>query len=474
MPFRSAFRAAPALAALAVAVPAAPATAQDRPVAFTDVTVVPMDRERRVPGQTVVVENGRITALGPAGSVTVPGNAVRVNGRGKFLMPGLSEMHAHVPPQQAVTDEQLRDIMFLYVANGVTTIRGMLGAPYQLQLRERLARGEMLGPTFHVGAPSLNGNAAPTPDTAAALVRAHKAAGYDFLKLHPGLTRPVYDAIVRTSREVGITYAGHVSADVGLEHTLASRQGSIDHLDGYLEATLPAPLLARVKSETDTVRFVEIIEGADASKLPDLARRTRDAGVWNVPTMALWEAFFSPVTVEELARRPELVYASRQAVEGWSNQKRNQVQGNAAEGVTPEVAARFLDFRLKVVKALADAGAPLLLGTDSPQLFSVPGFSLHREMQVMRRAGLTPWQILQSGTANVARYVRESLGKADEAAFGTVAVGQRADLILVDADPLADVANVAKRSGVMVKGRWIPESEIQAGLKELAARKAKG
>lgn len=459
------------LAAAALLATASASSAQSAPsatTAFVGVTVVPMDRERLIPDQTVVVRDGRIAEMGPRARVRVPAGAVTVDGTGKYLMPGLAEMHAHVPPQQAVTDAVLRDIMFLYVANGVTTIRGMLGAPYQLELRERLARGEILGPTLYVGAPSLSGQSAPTPDSAAALVRAYHAAGYDFLKLHPGLTRPVYDAVVQASREVGITYAGHISSDVGLEHTLASRQGSIDHLDGYLEASLPPALHARLMSPTDTVSFPELIAGADATRLPELARRTREAGVYNVPTAFLWESFFGPPTPEEMAARPEMRYASPQAVTAWSNQKRNRMQLDREAGMTPEVAAAYLEFRRETLRALAEAGAPLLMGTDSPQMFNVPGFALHRELAYIQAAGLTPYQILESGTRNVARYASESLGLPGD--FGIVAEGRRADLILTTANPLEDVANVARRAGVMVRGRWMPESEIQAGLEALARR----
>ena len=136
--------------------------------------------------------------------------------------------------------------MFLYVANGVTTIRAMLGAPNQLVLREQLKKGEVLGPTIFVAAPSLNGNSAPNPDTAMKLVRAHKSAGYDLVKLHPGLTRAVYDSAVKVAREVGITLGGHVSAQVGIDRTLEARQSTIDHLDGYIEGAVGDDLKRRI------------------------------------------------------------------------------------------------------------------------------------------------------------------------------------------------------------------------------------
>src|SRR5687767_12813321 len=210
--------------------------AADSVTAFVGVTVIPMDRERVLTNQTVVVRNGRIASVGTA-RANIPAGAVRIDGRGKFLMPGLAEMHAHVQgPQAANAEEMNRDIMFLYIANGITTIRAMLGAPNQLILREQLARGEVLGPTMYVAAPSLNGNTAPHAEAAMRLVREHKGNGYDLLKIHPGLTREAYDAMVKTAREVDITWAGHVSSQVGVEHILDSRQSTIDHLDGYIEA----------------------------------------------------------------------------------------------------------------------------------------------------------------------------------------------------------------------------------------------
>src|SRR5690606_23271876 len=204
-----------ALMLLAVATPLA---AQS--TVFVDVNVIPMDSERVVTNQSVVVEDGRITAIGPAASTPVPAGATRVDGSGKYLMPGLAEMHAHVPPQ-TTNAQLLADIMFLYVANGVTTIRGMLGAPYQLELREQLRSGELLGPRFYVGAPSLNGNTATDPATAARLMREHHAAGYDLVKLHPGVSREAYDSAIAVGRQLGITIAGHVPQAVGIRHAIA-------------------------------------------------------------------------------------------------------------------------------------------------------------------------------------------------------------------------------------------------------------
>lgn len=415
--------------------------------AFVGVNVVPMDRERVLEGWTVVVRDGRIEAMGPAAEVPVPAGAVRIDGAGRYLMPGLAEMHAHVPGASA-TEAQMEELMFLYVANGVTTIRGMLGAPNQLALRAALERGELLGPTLFVGAPSLNGNSAPDAATAERLVREHHAAGYDFLKLHPGLSRESYDRIVAVAREVGTTWAGHVSEGVGIDHALATRQSTIDHLDGYLPAAL------------------------EPGRMEALAAATREAGTWNVPTMYLWESFLSTEGAERWLALPEMRYASPAQREAWRRQKAGIEAQQAQAGLTEEARRTEVEGRRRMLKALADAGARLLMGTDSPQLFNVPGFALHREMEVMAAAGLTPYQVLESGTRNVGLYAAEDLGL--DGAFGTVAPGMRADLVLLEANPLADLRNVARRAGVMVRGRWVPEAEIRARLDEIAARHAGG
>ena len=449
---------------------AAPLRAQNTPtapavVAFVDVNVIPMDRERVLERQTVIVRDGRIASVEPSARARVPSGALRVDGRGKYLMPGLAEMHAHIPGAQA-PEQVIRDIFTLYVANGVTTIRGMLGAPNQLALRARTASGEMLGPTIFVGAPSLNGNNATDPATAARLVREHKAAGYDLLKLHPGIPRTSYDSIVAAARAVGITYAGHISQGVGLEHTLASRQSTIDHLDGYLEAALPEAVRMRVVA--DEAKLGEMVNAVDPSRFAALAAETRKAGTWNVPTAFLWESFFSPEAPEAMAKRAEMKYAHPQWITGWSNQKRNRIQQDQVNGVSADVSAKYLSLRRTLLKTLADSGAKLLMGTDSPQMFNVPGFALHHEIELMQEAGLTPWQVLESGTRNVAEYAEKDLQL--DGKFGTVTPGNRADLILLDANPLADVRNVARRAGVMVRGRWLPASELDRMLSEMAAR----
>ena len=447
-----------------------PALTAAQSTAFVDVNVIPLDRERVLEHQTVVVDGGRIVALGPSQRTPVPAGVTRIDGRGKFLMPGLAEMHAHVVGGQNPNHEQInKDILFLYVANGITSIRAMLGAPNQLVLRERLRRGDVLGPTMYVSAPSLNGNSAPNPDTAIKLVRAHRAAGYDFLKIHPGLSRETYDAIARTARELNLTWAGHVPADVGLQHAMELRQSTVDHLDGVLEATVPDSTAERLRN--NTASFAEFINGVQPSRFADIARQMKATNTWNVPTILVWENLYSQSeTPDEMGARAELKYWPRTAVVNFVNQKRNQVAQQRQQGLTPELAAKYLTLRRQALKAVVDAGAPLLMGTDSPQLFMVPGYALHRELGIIASAGVTPYQIYESGAKNVARYVADQLKQ--DGNFGTVAIGNRADLVLLDANPLESVSNLTKRSGVMVRGRWVSAAEIEKGLAELATRYA--
>lgn len=433
--------------------------------AFVNVTVIPMDRAGVLGNQTVLVRDGIIEAVGTSERLAARTGYTVIDGRGKFLIPGLAEMHAHIPGANAPS-QLVKDIMFLYIANGVTAIRGMLGAPNQLTLREQTARGEVVGPTIFVGAPSLNGQTAPTPEAGARLVREHRAAGYDFLKLHPGLTRVVYDSIVLAARSAGMTLAGHVSAGVGLARTLEAQQSTIDHLDGILEASVSDTMRARLMS--GPVPFGEWVREIDPDRVRFWAGRMRAAGTWSVPTAFLWESFYAGDSPEVVTQRPEMRYASPQMVAGWVRQKENMTRSQQAEGVVQADVRKFLGMRRLALKSLADSGARILMGTDSPQMFNVPGFALHREVQVMQDAGMTPAQVLASGTRNVALYAERDLKLNGR--FGSIVPGNRADLVLLDASPLSDVRNLSRRAGVMLRGRWFTAAELEHGLEEIARR----
>jgi cytosine/adenosine deaminase-related metal-dependent hydrolase len=433
-----------------------PITAADSVVAFVDVTVIPMDRERSLRGQTVVVRGQRIVAIGPSGRVKVPAGGRKVNGRGKFLIPGLAEMHAHIPGGQ-VPDSLVERTLFLYVSRGITTIRGMLGDPRHLDLRARAARGELVSPLIYTSGPSLNGNSVPTPGAAARTVGEQKAAGYDFLKVHPGINGEVFDTLVAASQRLRMRLAGHIPLDVGLERALEAQYATIDHLDGYVEAMVRKD--AKVTAAESEFFGLNLGEYLVDSMVPALAQATREAGVWNVPTQVLMENLVPGESAEALAQRPEMRYVSRETLTKWAETKNSLLRET---GSSPQSARRVMDVRRKLIKALHAARAGLLLGSDAPQIYNVPGFSTHRELESLVAAGLTPYQALETGTRNVAVFFG-TLAKT-----GTIEVGKQADLILLEANPLIDVVNTTKQSGVMLRGKWLPKSQIDTRLAAIA------
>jgi imidazolonepropionase-like amidohydrolase len=418
--------------------------------AIEHVSVIPMDRERVLDDQTVVVRGDRIEAIGPAAGVEVPTGARRIDGRGKYLLPTLAEMHAHIPGGQA-SDEQVERVLFLYAAHGIGTIRGMLGHPRHLALRTRAARGELVSPTIYTSGPSLNGTTIPTAEAAAAAVRAQKAAGYDFLKIHPGVPRAAFDALAATAHELALPFAGHVPAGVGLARALEARYRTIDHLDGYLEA------LAGDGAPASQMFGLNLVGRLDESRMAALVARTKAAGVAQVPTQALLEHWVGPDSPEAMAAWPEMRFVPKAQLAEWTTQKRGFSGGASAED-----REQFLAVRRRLLKQMHDQGVTLLLGSDGPQVWNVPGASVHRELQYLVRAGLSPWAALETGTRAVARF----FGTADR---GTVEQGKRADLLVVDANPLADVANASRIAGVMLGGRWLSRDALDARLHRIAA-----
>ena len=443
---------------IAFGTPKATRQSAERPqsIAFVNVNVVPFDRERILEGQTVIVRDGRIAQIGPASKVKVPAGAVKIDGRGKYLMPGLADMHVHLSTQPDLASQQLQ----LFLANGVTTVRNMIGKPEHLLLRDRVAKGELPGPTIYTAGPPLLGNTVPTPEVAERVVVEQKKAGYDLLKVHEGLTPETYAAIVATAKRVGIPFAGHVTATVGLKRALDAQQTSIEHLDGYLQAMVADD--SPVKPTGSQVVLGPVLEHIDESKIPALAAATRKAGVWNDPTLTLFKLIVSDVTSEDLLKWPEMQYVPAKMREAFAKQKQSTMDHPAPDGER----RRSIELRNKMLMALHDAGAKLLIGPDSPQFFLVPGFATHRELQSFVEAGLTPYEAIEAATRNPGEYFADVMKVPRD--FGTVEVGMRADLILLDANPLESVANLSRRAGVMVRGRWLPESELRKMLENVA------
>lgn len=448
-------RVAIAIAGLLVSVPAATGQQAAAPVvALVGVNVIPMDRERVLENHTLVVRDGVIAELGPASRVKPPAGAQIVQAAGKFVMPGLAEMHGHMPGADTALAER---ILMLNAVYGVTTLRNMQGHPAHLALRERLARGELLGPRLYTAGPALGGNTA-TAEAAVKTVTDQKQAGFDLLKIQEGMSRPVFDAMAEAAHRVKIPFAGHVPGDVGLQRALEARYASVDHLDGFVEALVKPG--APVDLANAGFFGSAVLDHVDASRLDAVVAATKTAGTAVVPTETLIENFFTPASIDTLFARPGLRYLPEQMVAGWEKQKRGFMTG---AGAIPESQReRLYALRRTIIRKLQDAGVLLVLGADSPQVLNVPGLAIHRELALMVKAGLTPYDALATGTRNVATY----FGTIDES--GTVSRGKRADLLVLDANPLQDITNTEKRVGVFVNGRWLPRAEIDRMLGELA------
>jgi len=431
-------------------------TAQQADFAFTHVNVITMENEQVLQDQTVLIKDGRILKIGKASGVDIGGISQVINGTGKYLMPGIAEMHAHIPGNQNGT-EIVEETLFLYLSNGITLIRGMLGQPYHLSLREQVAKGDVLGPRIYTSGPSINGNSVTSVEQAKSKVKAQKEAGYDFLKLHPGLTRENFDAVVATANEVGIPYAGHVSTGVGVRRAIEAKYGSIDHVDGYVEGLVPGSI--RVNPNTNGFFGINFTDIADESLINELVAQTKEAGVWIVPTQAMMERWIGPTPAKEIGANPEMKYMNPRTVNNWVRTKEGVLANSNYDG---EQANRFNELRRKVIGDLHKGGVGILLGSDAPQVFNVPGFSIQREMDAMVRSGLSTYETLKAGTVNPAKYF------GDESEYGKVREGLSADLILLDANPLENIANMQQQSGVMVRGTWLSADDIAKRLAEIA------
>jgi imidazolonepropionase-like amidohydrolase len=288
------------------------------------------------------------------------------------------------------------------------------------------------------------------------MVRAQKNAGYDFLKLHPGLTRANFDAITRTAKEVKIPFAGHVSFDVGVWHAIESGYATIDHLDGFVEGLVPG--IDQMTEQQTGLFGMLVADRADSSRIPALMNALRSGQVWVVPTQALAERWFSPWRDAESFRSdPAMKYMAPTTLANWVNAKQN-LEKNA--GYDSARMDAFIRFRRKLIYECNRQGVKLLLGSDAPQVFNVPGVSTHQELEYLVAAGLTPYQALKTGTVNVAEFY----GLKDA---GIVRQGAIADLVLLDGNPLADIRNSQKIAGVLVRNKWLPGQLLGTALKEL-------
>jgi hypothetical protein len=415
----------------------------DTPVVITNVNVLPMDRERVLSAQSVIVERGVITRLGPSGALTVPAGARTIDGTGKYLMPGLVDVHVHFhgnPP-----DEQ-PILLKLFIANGVTTIVNLRGTAQILELRKAVNAGRVLGPRFYTVGPYINQPFYTTPDEVERAVVEQKRAGYDFIKLHGNLSREAYHRLNEVARREGIRVVGHLPRNLGPDAAFAEHQYMIAHAEEFLYDTLS-------RSTDSSLSTIE-------SHFAGWARATAAARIWLTPNLTAYKAIGGMVqNLDSMLARPEMRYLPQSNQVGWGPATNPYTNRNPPLRAAAIMTRYHLLEKLVQTFSVADVG--MLIGTDAMNTGVIPGFSAHDELADLVRAGLSPWEALHAATVNGAEF----LGQPGDR--GTVAVGQKADLILLDANPFENIANSRRIAGVMLRGRWFSREDVRALLRPM-------
>lgn len=410
-------------------------------IVFTRVAVIDGTSSTPRLDRTVVVRGNRIVAEGPSASITVPADARVIDGRGKYLIPGLWDMHVHLAMPGG------RDVLPLYIANGVTSVRDMAGDWATLTAwRRDISAGSVIGPRVVTSGPYLEGGDQPiphllvrTPADAAPAVDSLIRLGVDFIKVHGQLTRESYFAIARAARARRIPFAGHVSRVVGAADASDSGQASIEHLLAIPNACTAAEVTQLAPRFT-----VQAALGrCDTTDLSPLFAKLRRNGTRVVPTL---------VAQLEVARWPKRDLPGDSIARYLPDSLRQYVAGifPMVDSVPPDAdvtGLKLFDKRVAITGALHRAGVTIMPGTDAPLRNSPPGFGLHEELLLLTRAGLSPFEVLRAATLEPARF----LGLLDS--LGTIEVGRIADLVLLTANPLEDIRNSSRTVAVLSNGR---------------------
>jgi imidazolonepropionase-like amidohydrolase len=440
--------------------------------AFTHVSLVPMTAEIVLENQTVLIEGSRIAAVGPADEILIPPDAVIIDGEGGYLMPGLADMHMHTR-QDWESDDWPVSPLILYLANGVTTIRdfGPSGEvlTYALEWREQIQAGTRVGPTIYASGKILFVSPLGDPQ---GLVQENHDLGFDFLKLYSYLSPEDAGEALTTAKELEMYSAGHVPYAVGLENILTAGMDEIAHVEELLFEFIEFDrdrqlgpeewlqyLIGTARQQFElSAGFNEVdFNRQHGDILARIIEQLRSAGAPVCTTMVVDDVIqlklFQP---QVFLKRQE----NRYSPEGYldlfrQGEEKHQRQFRGIE----DLAAFKYSIDRWILAGLHQAGIPLLLATDSGTggMGIVPGFSIHDELRILVENGFSPYEAISAGTVNAAKVIEAMVGEGD---FGTIEVGQRADLILVKNNPLEDVANIKDLHGVMAAGRWYSREEL--------------
>lgn len=441
---------------------------------ITNVNIVDTRTGSVQPRLTVLIKNGRMASIAKLGIVGSSPRYQIINGSGKYLIPGLWDMHVHSAGGPAAPwDTGI--ILPLYIVNGITGIRDMGGDLDVLQARQRqIEDGELIGPRMFYSGPFLDGGtpgdykiAVNTPDEGRQAVDLLKSKGVDFIKVLSSVPRDTYFAIAAEAKQDKLPFVGHVPMSVSSAEASAAGQKSIEHLSGVLEScsgeedSLRAQRL-QAADRGDAKGYyqagMKALTTYDSEKAWRLFSGFTDNVTWQVPTLVWWHAN-SELGNSALASDEHLKYVPAWARKEWDPAKLQEQLSADDRADSKKVFAQLVT----ATGTMKKAGVHMMAGTDSPDPNVIPGFSLHDELEFLVRAGFTPFQALQSATFNPALFLTQLLN------YGTVEKNKRADLVLLDANPLADIRNTRKIAAVIMNGRYYSRRDLDAMLAQAAA-----